>query len=200
MNRRGFLIAAAAIALTPPPAAARALSLAEISSYLNGIRTARASFTQINADGTISTGTLMIERPGRIRFEYDPPELALVLAWQGQVAVFDAKSDEPPARFPLSRTPLKLILGPDIDLTRERMVVGLSSDGTTTTVIAQDPKRPEYGRLHLVFTSDPIELRQWIVEDEAGQKTTVILGALQTGLRFPIRLFDIEREMRARGL
>ena len=60
--------------------AAEQLSLAQISAYLNGISTAKSDFTQINDDGSISTGTLYIRRPGRMRFEYDPPEQALVIA------------------------------------------------------------------------------------------------------------------------
>ena len=128
-------------------ASAEKLSLAEISAYLNAMQTAQAEFTQINDDGTISTGQMFIRRPGRVRFEYDPPEESLVMAGGGQVAVFDAKSNQPPERFPLTKTPLNLILARNINLDRAKMVVGHTADATTTSVIAQDPQHPEYGSI-----------------------------------------------------
>ena len=69
------------------------LSLNAISAYLNGIATAKTDFTQVNDDGSLSTGTLYLKRPGRVRFEYNPPEKLLVMAGGGQVAIFDGKSN-----------------------------------------------------------------------------------------------------------
>ncbi len=199
MNRRILALAAILALLVPFRALAEKIPLAEISAYLNGIRTVEAEFTQINDDGTISTGRLFIRRPGRIRFEYDPPDESLVLAWQGQVAIFDAKSNSAPEKFPLVKTPLKLILAKKVDLGRERMVVGHISDGKTTTVVAQDPEHPEYGSLELVFTGDPVELRQWVVNDASGQRTTVVLGRMTLGKAFGPDLFNIDLEQEARG-
>src|SRR6056297_2139239 len=178
-----LVIAAAACVATALPAAADTLSLSQISSYFNGFRTAQGEFTQINADGTISTGRLFIKRPGRVRFEYDPPEATLVVADGDTVGIVDPKSNTGPEGYPLHRTPLKIILANNVDLTRERMVTGHASDGKTTTVRAQDPKNPEYGSIELVFTADPVELRQWVINDNGGSRTSVVLGDLKTGMR-----------------
>lgn len=193
------MFVALALALPALPAAARELSLPEISAYLNSLVKVEAAFTQINDDGTISTGRIYIWRPGRIRFEYDPPEESLVLAGRGQVAVFDARSNQPPEMFQLGLTPLSLILRSEIDLDRERMVVGFGSDGTTTAVVLQDPEYPEYGNIRLIFTADPIQLRQWVTTDSAGQTTTVILRDLKERRSFRLELFDIDREAARRG-
>ena len=193
------MITALALLTLAAPVAAQKLSLAEISAYLNDMSTAQAEFTQINDDGSISTGEIFISRPGRIRFQYNPPDAGLVLAARGQVAVFDAKSNQRPERFPLNRTPLFLILASNVDLGRAKMVVGHVSDGTTTTVIAQDPKHPEYGTIQLVFTGNPVELRQWIITDSTGQRTTMVLGKLALGGKFRRSLFDIDAEMESRG-
>lgn len=182
------------------PAAAEKLSLDAISKYLNGLQSAKASFTQINDDGSISKGTIYIKRPGRVRFEYAPPEKALVLAGGGTVAIFDAKSNTPPEQYPLKRTPLNLILEANVDLGRRNMVVGHKSDGKTTTVVAQDPEHPDYGTIELVFTSSPTELRQWIITDGAGGQTTVILGEMEQGGDLPSSLFNITIESEKRGL
>lgn len=181
------------------PSLAQQLSLAQVSSYLNSFTSAEGEFTQINADGTISTGTVYIKRPSRVRFEYNPPEESLVVAGGGQVAIFDPRSDMGPDRYPLSQTPLKIILERNVDLTRTNMVTGHTSDGTTTTVTAQDSENPEYGSIQMVYTSSPIELRQWIVTDDTGQQTTVILGDLVKDGNVPDILFNIQREMRNWG-
>ena len=202
MDRRFFLGAGLGVAMAslPVPAAAQQrIGLNALSNYLNAIQTARGDFTQVNADGTISTGTVFIHRPGRVRFEYDPPNESLVMAGGGQVAIFDGKSNTGPDQFPLSRTPLNLILARRVDLARSGMVVRHESDGATTSVTAQDPDRPEIGTITLVFTADPIELRQWVIRDEAGQETTVILGRLETGVDLGSRMFNIVQEAQARG-
>jgi outer membrane lipoprotein-sorting protein len=123
----------------------------------------------------------------------------LVLATGGQVAIFDLGSNTPPDRFPLNQTPLNIILERNVDLGRARMVTGHTSDGTTTTVTAQDPDHPEYGSIQLVFTSNPVELRQWIVTDDTGGQTTIILGDLTKGGSVPNRLFNIQTAMREHG-
>ena len=177
--------------MTPIAAQAQKLSLNEISGYLNGISTAKGEFTQINDDGSISTGTIFIKRPGRVRFEYNPPEQALVVAGSNTVVIYDKKSNQAAETYPLSKTPLSIILDSSVNLGRARMVTGHSYDGTATIVTAQDPAHPEYGNIQLKFTGNPVELRQWIIRDGNGTTTTVVLGDLQKGVGLSNRLFDV---------
>lgn len=185
--------------LLPLPAAAERIPLSEISDYLNSLSTVESDFTQVNSDGTISTGKIYIRRPGRIRFEYAPPDRSLVIAGSQTVAIFDAKSNQAPEQYPLKRTPLNLILSDNVDLGRASMVVGHTDDGTSTRVLAQDPEAPEQGTIELVFTANPVELRQWIITDDLGAQTTVILGEMKKGGQLSARLFDINAEVEARG-
>lgn len=179
------------LALWAAPVSAEKLTLNELSNYLNQLKTAEGAFTQINGDGSITTGTLYIKRPGRMRFEYNPPEKALVIAGGGSLAVFDPKSNDGPARYPLNQTPLHIILERNVNLAKRDMVVAHVTDGTRTTVTAQDPDRPEYGFIQMVFTGNPVQLRQWVVDDNSGTQTTVILGEWKEGLRVPNRQFNI---------
>ena len=195
MKRRSFIAWTAAVVLTATPAAAQELSLDQVSAYLNGLQTAQGGFTQINADGTLSTGQIFIKRPGRIRFEYNAPDNSLVMAGGGQVAIFDPRSNNGPDRYPLNQTPLKVILERNVDLAQARMVTGHTSDGTTTTVTAQDPAHPQYGNIQMVFTASPVELRQWIVTDDVGSQTTVILNDLARGGSIGDIKFNIINEM-----
>ena len=138
MNK--FSIAAALTSLLFfTPSFADELSLAQLSEYLNKMTTAQSSFHQINADGSQDTGDIYIQRPGRIRFEYDPPNSALVLAVSNTLSVFDPQGDGMPQNYPLDKTPLGLVLAKRVDLENARMVVGHHYDGTA----ASKPKRPD---------------------------------------------------------
>lgn len=190
-KRISHIILAVGLALLSGAASAQQLSLGQISQYLNQLQTAQGGFTQINQDGTLSTGTIYIKRPGRIRFEYDPPEEAMVIAGGGSLAVFDPRSNTGPERYPLSQTPLSILLQENVNLEQANMVTNVTSDGTTTTVTAQDPENPQYGSIQLVFTAAPIELRQWIVTDDLGGQTTVVLNDLDTGVQVREVLFNI---------
>jgi outer membrane lipoprotein-sorting protein len=178
---------------------AEPVPLSALSDYLNRLTTAEAEFTQVNSDGSRTQGRLFIKRPGRVRFEYAPPDQSLVMAGGGQVAIFDAKSYQPPEQYPLSRTPLNLILARDVNLGANKMVIGHYEAQNTTRVVAQDPKNPEYGTIELVFLNDPITLAQWIITDDLGNRTTVVLDRMVLGGNLPPSLFSITIETQKRA-
>ncbi|MEL6642382.1 MAG: outer membrane lipoprotein carrier protein LolA [Pseudomonadota bacterium] len=200
ITRRTFSVSLAALAATMGTRASAMVSLDQLSAYFNDLVTARATFRQFNDDGSQSTGTLYIRRPGRARFEYDPPDEALVMAGGGHVAIFDGRSNSKrPEQYPLRRTPLNLILERQVDLGNRNMVVGHVGDDTHTKLVAQDPKAPENGQIEIVFTNDPIALAEWTIIDGGGARTRVILDGMETGLQFPSRLFNIVLEQESRG-
>lgn len=187
-------VAAVAVAIMVAQGAwADKLPLAQISDYLNGLNTLQSRFVQINDDGSIDNGTIYIKRPGRMRFEYDPPNEALVLASANAVYIVDKKSNQAPETYPLRRTPLSIILARNVNLGQADMVVGHDFDGTATIVTAQDPENPEYGNIQMKFTDTPVQLRQWIINDSGGGRTTVILGEMTTGGQLSNRLFNPPR-------
>lgn len=201
MERRAFLAGASATALiaTGAPAFAQAIPLSRISSYFNALETAEADFTQFNDDGTISSGKLYIRRPGRMRFEYNPPDQALVMAGGGQLAIFDNRSNaKRPEQYPLRQTPLNILLERDVDLMSRDVVVGHSGDATATRVVAQDPRQQEAGWIEFVFADAPVRLQEWVVVDSTGSKTRVVLTNMVTGGRLRGRLFNIQEEIRVR--
>lgn len=200
MRRRTFIAAAAVVLLGSAPTLAEKIPLNTLAKYISSIQSAQSPFTQINDDGSITTGTIYIKRPGRARFEYDPPNKSLVVAGGSTVAIFDPKSNVPPEQFPLKRTPLNLILAKRIDFNRSKMIVGHKEEGNATVVTAQDPEHPEYGNIQLKFTGNPAQLRQWVITNDAGQQTTVILGDLKKVASLGAGLFSIQNEMNKRGL
>lgn len=199
MHRRSFLATGLAALLVPGISAAK-VPLEALSEYFNGIRTLEASFTQFNSDGSKSSGRLYLRRPGRARFEYDPPDRSLVMAGGGKVAIFDGRSNSrTPEQYPLKRTPLYIILERNVDLARANMVIGHSGDGETTSLLAQDPDAPENGRVELVFRNDPLTLAGWVVIDGQGSRTQVQLDRITLGGSIPARLFNIQLEQSERG-
>ena len=180
------------------PVAAEKISLNEISSYFNTMTTAEAQFSQFTDTGETSTGRLFIRRPGRIRFEYDPPEATLVVVGGGQVAVFDPKSRDEPLRFPLRHSPLSLVLERTVDLAQRDMVVAHFEAESQTAVTLQDLENPDYGFIQLIFTDNPVQLRQWVVQDNSGGRTRIVLDSLTQGGKLSNVLFNIQHEMQKR--
>lgn len=175
----------------PLAAQDKALSLAEISAYLNGLKTAEATFTQINDDGSQSSGRLYLKRPGRMRLAYDPPIESVVVAGAGSVVIFDPKSNShTPETYPLRRTPLSIILKKNVNLGAANMVMGHWFDGQSTVVTAQDPKHPDAGQIDLIFDHDPIRLSRWVIHDGTGAEIMVHLNEMKTGMNLHASLFN----------
>lgn len=180
------------------PVFAEKISLDELSAYMNSIVTVESTFNQINENGSSSTGKMYLKRPGKIRFEYGPPDLGLVIVGGGQVAIFDPKSDKEPFRFPLNQTPLSIILEENVNFKKGNMVLEHISDGPSTELSLQDPAHAEYGYIKLVFTNHPVQLHQWIVDNNSGNKSIVVVDDWTDGKKIPDILFNIAWEMQSR--
>ena len=193
MQRRLFLGGIVALTLAAPTLAkTKPLSLDEISQYLNSLSTAKGAFTQVDPDGKLSKGMLYLKRPGQMRFEYAAPDYTLVIVRQSRIVIFDQRSNAGPQQYPSRKTPLHILLKKNIDLTTSGVITSHLYDGTSTSIVAQNPEYPNYGNMRLVFRDSPIELRQWIVTDESGQKTTINLEKLNKEANIPSSLFDID--------
>lgn len=197
--KKKFLLTPTLLLAMALPAAAEIISLRDLSNYLNGLRTAQAGFTQVNADGSRANGTFYIRRPGRARFEYESPDETLVMAGGGQVAIFDGKSNTGPEQYPLRRTPLSVILARRVNLNDADMVVGHREEGGNTVVTARDPDHAEYGNIQLVFSDNPVRLEQWIITDDGGNRTTVTLDDLEARNNLSSLLFSIPHEVNRRN-
>ena len=194
MDRRTFLLSTAAV-LAAAPATAQIITLDRISRYFNSIRTAEARFEQLNDDGSRSSGRLVMHRPGRMRFDYDDPMDVLVLASAGQIGIFDGSSNLKKAeRYPLNQTPLNLILERNVNLSNRTMVRDHRLDGEVTSVVVQDPKRPEYGYIELKFRDAPVRLIGWRTVDGGGATTELRFTEFKLGDEYPTSLFSIKRE------
>ncbi|MEL6978620.1 MAG: outer membrane lipoprotein carrier protein LolA [Pseudomonadota bacterium] len=203
------LTAAAAIALTagvmllapfrPALAATDAEVIDELSAYLNRMSTLAGDFIQVAPNGTISEGSFAIRRPGRMRFEYNPPDPTLMIVDGFWVAVLDEENDRSVDRFPLSETPLFLILRERVDLEAEGVIQDVTVEADQYRIRASDPSGEAQGDLTLIFNRNPLGLKQWIVTDALGRSTTIVLRTTKEGGPLDNDLFAIpEPERRGR--
>lgn len=195
MTRRSLLAAAALAALAALTGAARAeggADVARISAYLNAMTTLAGTFVQTNPDGTISEGKFFIRKPGLMRFEYEPPNPAIVISDGVWVGVLDRRSNAGVQRYPLADTPLDLLLRDRVDLAREGAVRKVERKDGQLRVTAIDPDAPKRGSITLVFSDNPLELRQWTVTDEQQKLTTVVLSGVRRNIELERVLFSIE--------
>jgi outer membrane lipoprotein-sorting protein len=200
-NRRALLASllaapAAMAAMRParaaaPPNAADREAIQRVERYLNGLTTIRARFLQIAQNGGSAEGVAMIWRPGRMRFDYDPPEPLLLVADSGQFLQYDRELRQR-SIVPVGSTPLGVLLRPTIRLTGADLAVrSVESRGGILRLTMQNASNPSEGSLTLVFQEEPLELRQWIVVDAQNRETRVSLSAIETGVRLDSSLFAI---------
>jgi len=167
-----------------------------ISNYLSSLQTLIGDFVQIGPDGGRTVGKFYIQKPGRVRFEYEPPSPIDVIADGSSVVVRDrnlATQD----LYPLSQTPLRYLLADQIDLARDTNVVAVSQDNTFITVTIEE-RQILVGthRLVLMFGAKDTQLRQWTVTDPQGYETTVAVYNLDVSHKPDPSLFTINYELR----
>jgi outer membrane lipoprotein-sorting protein len=162
-----------------------------LSAYLSSIQTLVGDFVQVGPDGQRVKGQFYIQKPGRVRFDYEPPSPIDIIADGQSVAVRDrtlATQDI----YPLSQTPLRFLLSQRIDLLRDTSIVGVYADATFATVVIEE-SQPLVGtnRLMLMFDAKDLQLKQWIITDPQGFDTTVAVYNLDTSRRPDPSLFRI---------
>jgi len=195
MNRRTLLVAVPAFAVavaTALPAAAQSVNVGAINAYLTALRSAQGSFRQTNPNGSVQTGRFYLQKPGRIRFEYDTPKGAMVIADGTWVGVFDPKSNRNPTRYPLDKTPLSLLLRDRLSLAEPGLVLGAVRDADGTEITVVDPRAPQEGRMVMSFAEDPVALTSWTITTKTGARTRVELLSLDPVPALDRSLFNIE--------
>ena len=196
MDRRTLL---AGLALSPLIAlhaqAAPTLSpqdqadIARAQAYLNTITTLKARFQQIAPDGSISGGVAWIDRPGRMRFQYDPPAPFLLVAGHGLLVFNDSKLQQT-SNIPIGRTPLGLLLSDNLKLAGDVTVIGVQHYPGQLQITLQRTATPGDGTLTLIFADNPLALRSWTVVDAQRKETRIALFDVQLGGRFNQDLFS----------
>ena len=182
----------------PAPAAAGPLSEKDIveraNGYFNSITSLIGDFTQVGGDGRRLTGKLYLQRPGKIRFEYDPPATLEVIADGTSVAVRDRKLATQDL-YTIGQTPLKFLLRERIDLGRDLKITEVAPENEAVRISLED--RSTFGgtsKITLYFDKDLANLTRWRIVDPQGFQTTVSLANLERNARVDQKLFVINYE------
>ena len=165
---------------------------AKVSTYLSSLSTLVGNFVQVGPDGTKTKGDFYIQKPGKVRFEYDPPTPIAMIADGSSLAVRDRKLATQDI-YPLSQTPLRYLLSDRIDLLKDTNVVSVSADDQFISVIIEE-KSAVIGtsRLMLMLGAKDNQLKQWTVTDPQGYDTTVAVYNLDTSKKLDPNLFKID--------
>lgn len=162
--------------------------LDRISAYLNSIRTLQGEFVQIGPNGQLDQGHFYLQKPGKLRFEYQPPSPMLIVSDGRTVAVSNSKL-KTVDRYPLSSTPLDMLLSDDADWRRDSAIMRVVHQPGSIIVEARTSRNKSKPNIAITFAEPQLELRQWTIIDDQGLPTTVALKNLQTGVALNDSLF-----------
>jgi outer membrane lipoprotein-sorting protein len=189
-----LLFAAAVAHAAPVPAQLTqqdTLELQRIAAYLNNLRTMTARFQQTANNGGVSTGHLWVARPGRMRFEYDPPTPITLLADSASVYYWDKQLNQT-SKYELRQTPAWFFLRDPISFGADVVVTRFEHLGGIVRVTVVESAQPDAGSLTLDLSENPLTLRQWTVIDQQGKRTVVSLSDLQYGMALDPKLFQYQ--------
>ncbi|WP_200343718.1 LolA family protein, partial [Rhodovibrio sodomensis] len=168
-------------------------TVARVEQYLTGIKTLHGRFAQSTSNGGQATGEVWLERPGKLRFEYDPPNDILIVSNGSMLLYFDRELGQT-SYIPLSQTPLGFLVKETVDLRNleDYHFAGLDrGQGEIAVWVAQDGvEAGQPGSLRLVLQAEPLALKGWRVVDQQGTVTRVALNGVETGVALEDDLFD----------
>lgn len=208
MNRRTVLLGLAALAFAPEAFAQaapavlqgpeRAAALAAANRGLNSVQRLQGRFTQTSPGNQRATGAFYMQRPGRLRFEYDAPSTLLIVS-DGSVVHLRDTELRTTERTPLRSTPLHFILASQIDLERDARIMRVSRSGQWLMITVRDRTGQTEGQIVLQFYGANTELRSWDVTDATGARTRIALSDMTRPASLDRRLFRPDDVLRDRG-
>jgi outer membrane lipoprotein-sorting protein len=178
----------AALAQPAQISSAEQVDLTRVENYLNSMPSLKARFLQIGPDGQTTEGQAWLQRPGRMRFQYDPPSQLLLVAGHGMAIFHDQQLDQT-STIPLSSTPLGLLLADHIHLQGDVTVTRYSHPAGQIQLTLVRSAHPQDGSLSLFFADQPLTLRSWSVVDAQARETRVSLFKISPGGDFDQNLF-----------
>jgi len=165
--------------------------VARATAYLQDLRQAKARFVQTDARGATSQGTLYLKRPGKARFDYEPPSALLVVSDGANVSIQDSRLKTFDS-YPLMATPLSLFLAREIRLDRGVVVSQVRRLADGFAITARDGRKQAEGQITLSFAEAPLRLTGWNVSDAQGQTVRIRLSELERAADLPAALFVLK--------
>lgn len=170
----------------------------QATGYIQALSSAKGRFVQTDQRGTVTQGDLWLQRPGKARFAYEGASGLLVVSNGANVNIFDSRLKTFES-YPLSRTPLALLLAREVRLDRGVVITDVRKLADGFTIVAQDARKQTRGQISLDFSQAPVALIGWTVSDVKGGKVRVRLLDLQKASGFDPKLFVLTDPRRRVG-
>ena len=161
-----------------------------ISKHFSGVPSLRGEFVQFGPRGEQTGGKFYIQRPGKIRFDYDKPAAISVFA-DGKTIAINNKKLKTWDFIPLSKTPLRLLLADKIDV-GDKSIKSVTTEADLTTVVLGNKSLFGESKITLMFDPKTFELRQWTITDNQGKDTSVMIFNVEKNIKLSSRLFKID--------
>jgi outer membrane lipoprotein-sorting protein len=174
------------MAMTPEIEAA----VKKLNTYFNSFQTMKGELVQTSPRGRSAKGVFFLAKPGKLRFEVEPPT-PYIMASDGKWLTLTNKKMDKGDQFPLSKTPMRLLVASKLDLLQEAVVTNFEQNDSSTAITLADKKGSMPGHIVLVFDDTQNELQQWIIIDGKGQRTTVELANLERDVKINPKLFSV---------
>ena len=190
----------ALLALLSAVSPAAALSAEEralvgrVERYLGDLQALAAPFIQVSSAGKMARGRLYLWRPGRLRFEYDPPTPIVIISDGRWVSYRDNELDETTI-VPLSRTPLGILVDDPVSLTTRAEVIDVRQEAGVVRLTLRLRDDSDGGEVKMAFTKNPFELKQWTIIDGQGSEVRITLLEVRRGSGFEKDLFFVEHPL-----
>lgn len=162
--------------------------ISRVEDLLNGIKTLQAHFTQLSDNGGTAEGVFYLQRPGRLRFEYEPPTPILIVGTGKTIVFYDSRLGQV-TYVPIKSTPLAFLVDETISFTGDTEVVRVDREPGALALTLADAKGRRDGTITLIFSDSPLRLRMWRVTDSRGKVTTIALSRTRMNLTLDTELF-----------
>ena len=190
LARLAFATVLATLAAVTVPAGANSTKAQQIADHFSGVKSMTGEFVQFGPRGEQTGGTFSLVRPGKIRFDYEAPTQFRVVS-DGSHVLLNNRKLKTFETYPLSKTPLKLLLDERIDLTKAK-VDDVKADADIVTIVMSDKSVFGNSKITLLFDAQNNELRQWTITDAQGKDTTVMIFNVKPGAKIADSTFAID--------
>ena len=185
-------VADAEIAVAARLTAQDKIDLKRVEDYLESLSTLRSRFLQTSSNGGAETGKLFMSRPGKLRFEYDPPASILMIS-DGIFLIYIDKDLDQVTHIFLKSTPVNFLVREDIRMDGDITVTKIRRSPGMLRITIRDTDEPGKGSMTLIFTDKPLALRKWTVIDAQNIRTNVMLTGVETGMTLDLKLFQHDK-------
>lgn len=163
----------------------------KVGDYFNKVTNLQGEFIQVGPRGHVSQGIFYLSKPGKLRFEYSAPNPFLIVS-DGTWVIVNNRKRNKAEYYPLSATPLRLVLDKNVDLLDQARILHVQEDKESISVTLEDKDQLVAGQLTVVFDARSMELRQWVVIDGQGLQTTITLQGLKDDVSADPKLFEVK--------